>query len=178
MIEFGQALATIQKDDPTVDGVHVTSAGGNGKAKKKPPFWKRGDVDFEFTLEILKDANGKPAVNESQRLVFGWASVIEENGKIVTDSQGDQITEAELEKAFYDFAENARQADEMHDESLGGPMVECMVFTKEKQALLGIDLKKVGAWIGFRVRDDIFAKVKSGDYAAFSIGGRGRRSPL
>lgn len=127
---------------------------------------------FEFTVPISK-------TQEDQNLVFGWASVIEENGAAVFDSQGDRISEGVLEKAFYGFAEDARVAGEMHrDYGPGfGKMVECMVFTKEKQRALGINLGKVGAWVGFRVAPDLFKKVKSGEYRAFSFGGRGRRLP-
>lgn len=126
---------------------------------------------FEMVMTVSK-------AQDDQNLVFGWASVVEEDGKPVEDTQGDVISEPELEKAFYHFAENARMADEMHDQSEAGPLVECMVFTKEKQKLLGIDLKKVGAWVGFRLKPEVYAKVKSGEYKAFSIGGSGIRLPL
>lgn len=116
--------------------------------------------------------------DDDQRLVFGWASVIEENGVRVVDCQDDAISEATLEKAFYNWAEEYRRGGEMHLRDDAGQMVECMVFTKAKQKALGIDLKKVGAWIGLRVDADTFAKVKSGEYKGLSIGGTGRRVPL
>lgn len=133
----------------------------------------KGFRKFELHVPISK-------TDEDQCLVFGWASVIEEGGKPVTDSQGDQISEAELEKAFYGFAEEARQAGVDHQDwgDHIGKMVECIVFTKEKQKALGIDLGKVGAWVGFRLKPEIFAKVKNEGYRAFSIGGHGRRVPL
>ena len=54
-----------------------------------------------------------------------------------------------------------------------------MVFTKEKQKLLGIDLGFVGWWGGFKVLDDaLWKNFKSGKYEGFSIGGRGRREPF
>ncbi|KIM00521.1 hypothetical protein CCC_03123 [Paramagnetospirillum magnetotacticum MS-1] len=111
----------------------------------------------------------------AERLVFGWASVIEENGQPVVDRQGDVITEAELEKAAYDFAENARAAGEMHTNIGVGELVESVVLTKQKQQAMGIDLGRVGWWIGFRVTPDVFEKVASGVYRAFSIGGTGQR---
>ena len=113
--------------------------------------------------------------NDDQNMVFGWFSVIEKDGKSVVDSQGDTITEAELENAMYDFVLNARDAGEMHMRKDAGKLVECMVFTKEKQELMGIDLGFIGAWGGFKLDDETFSKVKSGQYKMFSIGGTGTR---
>ena len=121
-----------------------------------------------FKAEIIEK-------KEDQRLVFGWASIIEEEGEEVVDHQGDTISEEELEKAFYDFVLNSRNAGEMHVRKDAGQLVECIVFTKEKQDLLGIDLGKVGAWVGFKVEQEVFEKVKDGTYSMFSIGGMGKR---
>lgn len=163
--------------DYIADGHHRLSAA-----------WLNGEQDAEVRfLDLTPVSNalkGADAWNTDvpivktipeQRLVFGWASVIEENGQSVVDSQGDVISEADLEKAFYGFAQDFRVAGEMHERYDAGEMVECMVFTREKQAALGIDLKKIGAWVGFRVSEKIFDKVKSGEYRAFSIGGSGNR---
>jgi hypothetical protein len=112
-------------------------------------------------------------VDPDQRLVFGWFSVIEENGQPVVDSQGDVIDEVELEKAAYDFVLNARVASEMHKNIGIGDLVESMMFTKEKQKVLGIDLGKVGWWGAFKVSDDaVWESIKKGEYPAFSIGGQ------
>lgn len=141
------------------------------ETKPAPMVCKGADGAFEFKVPISK-------TDDDQNLVFGWAQVIEENGVPVTDSQGDQVTEKDLEDAFYYFAQEGRETDEMHTDEVKGQMVECMVFSKEKQQALGINLGKVGAWVGFKVDDDTFAKVKSGDLPMFSIGGVGRRIPL
>lgn len=118
-----------------------------------------------------------------QNRVFGFASVVDKNGKPVVDVQGDWFTEADLEEAFYDFVKNARNAGEMH-QGYGagfGECIECMVFTKAKQEALGIVLKDkeghqiVPAWVGFEVTPELFAKVRDGTYPAFSIGGSGVR---
>ena len=125
--------------------------------------------NIRFDAEIIEK-------NEDQQLVFGWASVVEDGGKLVEDSQGDIISESELEKAFYDFVLNARNAGEMHLRKDAGQLVECIVFTKEKQKALGIDLGKIGAWVGFKVDVETFAKIKDGTYNMFSIGGKGVRA--
>jgi hypothetical protein len=112
-------------------------------------------------------------VDEDQRLVFGWFSVIEENGQVVEDLQGDVIDEVELEKAAYDFVLNARVAGEMHKNIGVGSLIESVMFTKEKQKILGIDLGKVGWFAGFYIDDDsVWDSVKKGDYSAFSISGK------
>ncbi len=132
-----------------------------------PTLTSDDDMKKNITCAISK-------LNEDQNLVFGWAYVSETNGDAVVDYQGDTISESELEKAFYDFVINARNAGEMH-RNLAGVLVECCVFTKEKQAALGIDLGMVGAWVGFKLNPEVFAKVKSGEYKMLSIGGKAKR---
>lgn len=129
----------------------------------------------ETNIKIIININKQ---EEEKRLIFGWASVIEENGSPIVDSQGDIISESELEKAFYEFVGASRKAGEMHVSKDAGELVEMMVFTKEKQEALGIDLGKVGAWVGFKLSPEVFAKVKSGEYKMMSIGGRGKRRKM
>lgn len=118
-------------------------------------------------------------VDDDERMVFGWFSVIEEGGECVVDKQGDIITEDDIEKAAYDFVLNARIAGDMHIRKGVGQLVESMVFTKAKQEALGIDLKKVGWWGGFYISDDtVWKSIKNGDMPMFSIGGRGTREDL
>jgi hypothetical protein len=126
------------------------------------------EKNITFTAEIIEK-------REDQQLVFGWASVVEKDGKPVVDSQGDIISEKELEKAVYEFVLNCRKAGEMHISKDAGQLVECMVFTKEKQKALGIDLGKIGAWVGFKMTEEAFVKIKDGTYTMFSIGGKGIR---
>lgn len=119
-------------------------------------------------------------LDESQNLVFGWASVIDKGG-VVTDSQGDQIEPAVLEGAVYEYVLGKREAGEMHQRVTGvGKIVESVVFTVEKQKAMGFPegVMPVGWWVGFKVEPDVFAKVKAGNYAMFSIGGRAVREPV
>jgi hypothetical protein len=136
--------------------------------------WKKGTKE----ARAKRLAGEIVCKNEDQRLVFGWASVIEENGQPVVDKQNDIITAEELEKGAYDFALHARIGGEMHRKE-AGRLVESMVFTLEKQQALGIDLGKVGWWVGFQVSsDDAWQKVKSGELKAFSIGGKAGREDI
>ena len=73
---------------------------------------------------------------------------------------------------MYDFVLNSRRGDEMHDFKTKAHCIESVVFTKEKQDAIGIDLGFEGAWVGFYVSDDeLWAKVKDGTYPMFSIAG-------
>lgn len=128
-------------------------------------------VDWSAEFEIAK--------THDEQLVFGWLSVsVNKAGELIEDSQGDIIEPHELEKAAYDFTLFSRQAGEMHERIGIGKLVESMVFTVEKQQALGIPegVLPVGWWVGFKIDDtDTWAKVKSGELSAFSIGGKGQR---
>ena len=120
---------------------------------------------LRFTADIFK-------VDVEKRLVTGWFSVIKEDGEVVIDKQGDVIEEDTLEKAAHQFMQDSRVGGHMHETEAGG-IVESIVFTEEKQKLLGIDLGKVG-WFGtYKVTDDsVWERVKSGDLPSFSIAGK------
>ena len=118
--------------------------------------------------------------NDEQQLVFGFLSVSkDEQGNLIVDSQGDYIFPEDLEKAAYQHCLYSRRAGEMHKRIGVGRLVESMVFTKEKQQILGIPegvLPECAWWVGYRIDDpDVWGKIRGGDYAAFSIGGTGRR---
>lgn len=112
-------------------------------------------------------------VDEEKRRVFGFFSVIEENDKEVVDYHGDVIASDDLEEAAYKYVMYSGMGDERHDERAKAMLIESMFFSKEKQMALGIDLGKVCWWGGFYILDDdLWQKVKSGQYPMFSIGGR------
>jgi len=131
------------------------------------------DIDKRFTAQIVK-------ADADQNMVFGWASVIENaDGSPAVDSQGDVIYPDELEKAAYKFVLEVRKAGEMHRRVEGvGELVESVVLTKAKREAMGLPAGATGWWVGFKVAPEIFAKVKSGQYAGFSIGGRGTRKEM
>lgn len=124
------------------------------------------------TFEIAK-------LDEDQRLVFGWASVaIKAGDTLVTDSQGDQIEPAELEKAAYSFVEHHRVANEMHAGPPVGAIVESFVVTPDKLKKMGLSpngAPAVAHWVGFRVSPETFAKVKAQRLRMFSIEGSATR---
>ena len=124
---------------------------------------------FDRTFKILK-------FDEQRRTAFGWFSVAnDKNGNPVTDSHGDVIEIGTLEKAVYLYNLEARGIGDMHKNFEGvGRLVESIVFTAEKRAALGIPEGKVhdGWWGGIYIdNEEACAKVASGEYTAFSIGG-------
>lgn len=126
---------------------------------------KRDTMDWILPLDIRK-------ADPDQQLVFGWASVIEKNGVIVTDKQGDQIPTSAMEPAAYDFVMNSRDMGDMHETTGRGQLVESCMFTLEKQQALGIDLGMVGWWTGFKVScPELWKAYRSGARPEFSIGG-------
>lgn len=116
---------------------------------------------------------------EDERLVSGWANVsINADGSIPLDWQDDVIPPCELEKAAINFMLNFRGSGEMHQGESKGDVVESIVFTKEKQAAIGIPegIVPEGWFITVKVHDpEVFAKVKDGTYRMFSIQGTSRR---
>lgn len=132
-----------------------------------------GKADIQIIAKIAE-------TNIDKRQVFGWASIIEVDNQAVVDYQEDIIKVEQLEEAVYPFVKDVRQAGEMHEDTNEvGTLIESMVFTKEKQAALGIPEGHVpvGWWVGFELRQDVFEKVKSGEYKMFSIGGKAQRVP-
>jgi hypothetical protein len=122
-------------------------------------------------------------IDEDQQLIFGLASVaVSADGTPVEDLQGDIIPSAELEKAVYSYVLKSRQGGTMHEEMGTARLVESFVVTSEKLGALlkglGVEadisgFQGVAAWVGFKVDDpETWARVKSGELASFSIGGR------
>lgn len=134
----------------------------------------KNDYDEVDTSIIFKFKD----INADKRQVFGWAYVANSaDGSVVVDHSGDVVKIDELEKASYEFVKSSRKAGEMHERIGVGTLIESMIFTKEKQELLGIEKGYIheGWWVGFEVEQEVFDKIKSGEYKAFSIGGTGKR---
>lgn len=106
-----------------------------------------------------------------QQMVFGWASVVEQDGKPVIDLHGDEIDSETLEKAVYEYVLESRRGDDSHFFEGTAEMIESMYFSKEKQEALGIDLGRAGWFVGYKVSDAAWPIVKEGRFA-FSIGGK------
>lgn len=132
--------------------------------------WEGGTSVSELTKSvegtILK-------ADDEQRMVYGWASVVTEKGEPVIDRQGDVIEPDTLVRAVNKFMEHVRVGKEMHSGEQIGAVIHSMPITKEIGESLGIQSDREGWIVAFKVyNDDVWAKVKSGELAAFSIGGR------
>ena len=118
-------------------------------------------------------------IDDEKRLVFGWANVsIRADGEQIVDRQKDIIDPEDLEDAAYAFVELYGDGGEMHENPKVAKVVESCIFTPEKCEAIGITQDKLptGWWIGFHVLDDdVWEKVKSGEYSMFSIAGTGQR---
>lgn len=120
---------------------------------------------------------------EDEHLVFGWAQVIEVGGKTLIDRQNDFIdSEAELEKAAYDYMLECRIAKDNHDPDgvVVSKAVESVVFTTEKIQKMGLpDDFPRGWWVGFKVEDEaVWEGIKKDEYTGFSIHGTGLREEV
>jgi hypothetical protein len=150
------------------------------KAKLPPPTLL---LEKDFCMELINKA-GTPGqiikVDEDQHVVYAWASIATVKGEPYHDQQGDTITDAELEKAAHEFVLEVRKAGEMHTRTEGiGKLVASIVFTDQIQKALGIDLGRTGWFTGWKIQDaDVWKKIKSGEYGALSIHGRGNREEL
>ena len=124
--------------------------------------------------EMTKSIEGKILkTDDEQRLVYGWASVVTENGEAVVDRQGDVIEADTLVKAVNEFMEHVRVGKAMHTGEQVGVVVHSLPITKEIGDSLGIQSDREGWVVAYKVFDDaVWDMVKSGELAAFSIGGR------
>ena len=134
-------------------------------------------IPWEMSVSIAK-----ASANAEEGLVSGWANVaINADGSRPLDWSDDVIQPATLEKAAIGFMEEYRESGVMHKGESKGAVVESIVFTKEKQAAIGIPEGHVpeGWFITVKIHDpEVFAKVKDGTYKMFSIQGTAQRSKL
>ena len=118
-------------------------------------------------------------INKQTKTAWGWFYVSKVDGEFVPDHSGDTWEMEDVQKTAHDFVCNCRVGGEAHLFKGGAELVDSIVFTKEVQEALGIDLKKEGWFGGFRILDaELLEKVEKGDYAMFSIGGSGLREEV
>ena len=133
---------------------------------------KRDEFNMSLDFEVKKS-------RDDLGLVSGWANVaVNANGSIPMDWQDDIIMPEVLEKAAINFMKDYRGSGVEHKGSSHGTVVESIVFTKEKQELLGIPEGCVpqGWFITVKVEnEDVFKAVKSGKYKMFSIQGKSKK---
>lgn len=119
-------------------------------------------------------------IDEEKRQAFGWASIaVRVDGETVVDFQQDILLAEDLEQAAYEYVALYGSAGEMHLRKDVAKLIESVVFTEEKAVAMGIPTGIVpqgGWWVGYHVEDEaVWEKIKSGEYAMFSIEGIARR---
>jgi cation transport regulator ChaB len=118
------------------------------------------------TVAILK-------ADDEQRIVWGWAYVSTEDGRLLVDSQGDSIEPAEMVKMADRFMLDVRKAKAMHRGEVVGEFIHSMPLTNELMKLFDIHSDREGWIVAMKVySDDAWADVKSGKLPMLSIGGR------
>lgn len=129
-------------------------------------------MDFALSFKFEK-------ASATGEFVRGWASVIEQDGKPVEDWQGDVISMDDLRKAAHRFVTDQRVAKAMHKGAKVGEVVESVIIDDAFAKAMGITDTRRGWWIGMQVHDEAVRKrIKSGELAAFSIGGKGKRTKI
>ncbi len=100
---------------------------------------------------------------------------------LTIDSQDDWLTAADIEKAAHDYMMTSRVIGSEHGEPIRASVVESFVAPQDLDFVSPAGPVSVpkGTWlIGVKVADPAeWAKVKSGEYSGFSVGGFGVREP-
>jgi hypothetical protein len=121
-------------------------------------------------------------IDPDQNLVFGWAYVsIDRDGEGIIDHSTEMVDPEDLELAAYVFNLTFRETGVMHEGEAVGYLVESFIVTPEKLQVMGLESNALpqGWWLGFYIPDDeIFAKVKQGEYSMFSIQGVATREEV
>ena len=188
-VTFGSPTMEIRRDDPKARANFRARHNCDSKTDKTTAgywsckMWESGssvsdmlakDDSEQMNLEgqILK-------TDDEQRLVYGWASVITEDGKSVVDRQGDVIEADTMVKAVNKFMEHIRVGKMMHKGDQVGQVVHSMPLTNEIGESLGISSSREGWIVALKVFDDeVWSLVKSGQLTAFSIGGKAKRKEI
>ncbi len=176
-VTFGSPDMEIRRDDPDArSNFRARHNCDTATDKTSARYWscRMWEEDISVSEMTKADIEGQILkADEEQRMVWGWASVVTEKGEPVVDRQGDVIEPETLVKAVNKFMEHVRVGKQMHDGGQIGVVVHSMPITKEIGDSLGIQSDREGWIVAFKVYDDdVWAKVKSGELAAFSIGGR------
>jgi hypothetical protein len=175
-VTFGDPNMEIRRDNPEARAnFRSRHSCDTAKDKTSARYWSCRMWEANTSVdEMTKNIEGQILkTDDEQRIVYGWASVVTENGVPVVDRQGDVIEADTLVKAVNDFMEHVRVGKTMHSGEQTGMVIHSLPVTKEICESLGIQCNREGWIVAYKVYDDaVWAMVKSGELAAFSIGGR------
>src|SRR6056297_3953380 len=178
-VTFGSPDMEIRRDDPDArSNFRARHNCDTATDKTSARYWScrlwEADMTVSEMTKTEADITGQILkVDEEQRIIYGWASVITEKGDVVVDRQGDVIEAETLVKAVNDFMEHVRVGKTMHEGEATGQVIHSLPVTKEICDALGIQCDREGWVVAYKVYDDeVWKRVKSGELRAFSIGGR------
>lgn len=182
-VTFGDPNMEIRRDDPKARAnFRSRHSCDTASDKTSARYWscRMWEANTSVSDMTKSDIQGKILkVDDEQRMVFGWASVVTENGEMVVDRQGDMIEPETLVKAVNEFMEHVRVGKAMHIGEQVGVVVHSLPITKEIGEALGIQSNREGWVVAYKVYDDaVWDMVKSGELAAFSIGGRALKEEM
>ena len=174
-VTFGDPNMEIRRDDPKARAnFRSRHSCDTASDKTSARYWSCRMWEADTSVSEMTKLEGKILkADDEQRMVYGWASVVTEKGEPVIDRQGDVIMPETLVKAVNNFMEHVRVGKTMHVGEQTGVIVHSMPITKEIGDALGIQSDREGWIVAYKVYDDaVWQMVKSGELAAFSIGGR------
>jgi hypothetical protein len=191
-VTFGDPDMEIRRDDPEARAnFRARHSCDTASDKTSARYWSCRMWEADTSVSDMTKSNieqegrscdleGKILkVDDEQRMVFGWASVVTEDGEPVIDRQGDIIEADTLVKAVNEFMEHVRVGKAMHTGEQVGVVVHSLPITKEIGEALGIHSNREGWVVAYKVFDDsVWERVKSGELAAFSIGGRAQKQEI
>lgn len=182
-VTFGDPNMQIRRDNPKARAnFRSRHSCDTATDKTSAKYWscRMWEADTSVSEMTKSSIEGKILkVDDEQRMVFGWASVITEDGEAVVDRQGDMIEAETLVKAVNEFMEHVRVGKAMHTGEQVGVVVHSLPITKEIGDALGIHSNREGWIVAYKVFDDsVWERVKSGELAAFSIGGRAQKQEI
>lgn len=184
-VAFGDPNMEIRRDDPQARAnFRSRMSCDTASDKTSARYWScrmwEADTSVSEMTKIDSSLEGKILkVDDEQRMVYGWASVVTEKGVPVVDRQGDVIEADTLVKAVNSFMEYVRVGKAMHTGEQVGVVVHSLPVTKEICDALGIQSDREGWVVAYKVYDDnVWAMVKSGELSAFSIGGRANKEEI
>jgi cation transport regulator ChaB len=168
LARIDESITTNGHDDDDKDG------GGNMLERAI-----RAIIETVTSKSVAKVSYPVVKLDQDQRIVWGWASVITEKGEPVIDQQGDIISAETMTKAANDFMLSLRTAKAMHEGEKVGEVIHSFPITNELAKSLGVKTEREGWIIAMKVHDDkVWELVKSGEYKAFSIGGKAVRNAV
>lgn len=129
----------------------------------KAPEPEREPVEIKHSVRLIKS-------DSPERIVYGIVAEPD-----VKDSQGDQQTAEDIEKAAYWFMEKAQgitvKTDENHDDDDFSANLLENYLAPVDMAIEGEVIKK-GSWVqALRLDEDSWQKVESGELTGFSMAG-------